>query len=35
LPWKTRAAKAPADYEQSLALGGLRPLPELFQAAGC
>jgi oligoendopeptidase F len=24
-----------ADYKKSLALGGSRPLPELFQAAGC
>jgi oligoendopeptidase F len=23
------------DYKKSLALGGSRPLPELFQAAGC
>ncbi len=28
-------AKALADYKKSLALGGSRPLPELFQAAGC
>jgi oligoendopeptidase F len=28
-------AKALADYRKSLALGGSRPLPELFQAAGC
>jgi oligoendopeptidase F len=27
-------AKALADYKNSLALGGSRPLPELFQAAG-
>ena len=28
-------AKALADYKKSLALGGSRPLPELFAAAGC
>jgi oligoendopeptidase F len=28
-------AKALNDYKKSLALGGSRPLPELFQAAGC
>ena len=28
-------AKALNDYKQALALGGSRPLPELFQAAGC
>jgi len=28
-------AKALNDYKQSLALGGSRPLPELFHAAGC
>jgi oligoendopeptidase F len=28
-------AKALGDYKKSLALGGSRPLPELFQAAGC
>lgn len=28
-------AKALGDYKQSLALGGSRPLPELFSAAGC
>jgi oligoendopeptidase F len=28
-------AKALADYKKSLALGGSRPLPELFSAAGC
>jgi oligoendopeptidase F len=28
-------AKALADYKKSLALGGSRPLPELFHAAGC
>jgi len=28
-------AKALADYKQALALGGSRPLPELFAAAGC
>ena len=27
--------KALADYKKSLALGGSRPLPELFHAAGC
>jgi len=27
--------KALGDYKQSLALGGSRPLPELFRAAGC
>jgi oligoendopeptidase F len=27
--------KALNDYKKSLALGGSRPLPELFQAAGC
>ncbi|HUC85369.1 MAG TPA: M3 family oligoendopeptidase [Candidatus Acidoferrales bacterium] len=28
-------AKALTDYKQALALGGSRPLPELFHAAGC
>ena len=28
-------AKALADYKKALALGGSRPLPELFAAAGC
>jgi oligoendopeptidase F len=28
-------AKALADYKRALALGGSRPLPELFHAAGC
>ena len=28
-------AKALTDYKRSLALGGSRPLPELFSAAGC
>ncbi|MDD5141412.1 MAG: M3 family oligoendopeptidase [Verrucomicrobiales bacterium] len=28
-------AKALGDYKKSLALGGSRPLPELFSAAGC
>jgi len=28
-------AKAVRDYKKSLALGGSRPLPELFHAAGC
>ena len=32
---KRDKAKALADYKQSLALGGSRPLPELFAAAGC
>ena len=27
--------RALTDYKQALALGGARPLPELFQAAGC
>jgi len=27
--------KALADYKRALALGGSRPLPELFAAAGC
>jgi oligoendopeptidase F len=27
--------QALADYKKSLALGGSRPLPELFAAAGC
>ena len=27
--------KALNDYKQALALGGSRPLPELFAAAGC
>ena len=27
--------KALNDYKQALGLGGSRPLPELFQAAGC
>jgi oligoendopeptidase F len=29
------AAKALADYKRGLALGGSRPLPDLFAAAGC
>jgi oligoendopeptidase F len=29
------AGKALADYKRSLILGGSRPLPELFAAAGC
>ena len=32
---KADKAKALADYKKSLALGGSRPLPELFAAAGC
>ena len=32
---KRDKAKALADYKQALALGGSRPLPELFSAAGC
>ncbi len=32
---KTNKAKALADYKSALALGGSRPLPELFAAAGC
>ena len=32
---KADKAKALGDYKKSLALGGSRPLPELFQAAGC
>jgi oligoendopeptidase F len=32
---KRDPAKALADYKKSLALGGSRPLPELFAAAGC
>jgi oligoendopeptidase F len=32
---KRDRAKALNDYKKSLALGGSRPLPELFQAAGC
>ncbi|HKS37927.1 MAG TPA: M3 family oligoendopeptidase, partial [Verrucomicrobiae bacterium] len=28
-------AKALGDYKGALALGGSRPLPELFAAAGC
>ena len=31
---KANRAKALADYKRALALGGSRPLPELFQAAG-
>lgn len=35
--WNSRKDKARAikDYHRALALGGSRPLPELFQAAGC
>ncbi|HUA38498.1 MAG TPA: M3 family oligoendopeptidase [Candidatus Sulfopaludibacter sp.] len=32
---KRDKAKAVSDYKQALALGGSRPLPELFAAAGC
>jgi oligoendopeptidase F len=32
---KRDQAKALADYQKGLALGGSRPLPELFSAAGC
>ena len=32
---KKDKAQALADYHRALALGGSRPLPELFQAAGC
>ena len=32
---KRDPAKALNDYKNALALGGSRPLPELFQAAGC
>ena len=32
---KRDKAKAMNDYKKSLALGGSRPLPELFSAAGC
>ena len=32
---KRGKAKALADYKRGLALGGSRPLPELFSAAGC
>jgi len=32
---KRDKARALDDYKKSLALGGSRPLPELFQAAGC
>jgi oligoendopeptidase F len=32
---KRNKAKTLNDYKKSLALGGSRPLPELFQAAGC
>jgi oligoendopeptidase F len=33
--FKRDRAKALADYKRGLALGGSRPLPELFAAAGC
>ena len=32
---KRDKAKALADYKAGLALGGSRPLPELFSTAGC
>ena len=32
---KRDQAQAMNDYKRSLALGGSRPLPELFAAAGC
>ena len=32
---KQDPAKALNDYKKALALGGSRPLPELFSAAGC
>jgi oligoendopeptidase F len=32
---KQNKQKALGDYKKSLALGGSRPLPELFSAAGC
>jgi len=32
---KRDKVKALRDYKQSLTLGGSRPLPELFRAAGC
>jgi oligoendopeptidase F len=32
---KRDKAKALRDYKTALALGGSKPLPELFQAAGC
>jgi oligoendopeptidase F len=32
---KADKAKALGDYKKSLALGGSRPLPDLFAAAGC
>jgi len=32
---KADKAKALSDYQSALALGGSRPLPELFSAAGC
>jgi len=32
---KRDKVKALGDYKKSLELGGSRPLPELFQAAGC
>jgi oligoendopeptidase F len=35
--WNSRKDKPRAinDYHRALALGGSRPLPELFEAAGC
>ena len=32
---KRDSVKALADYKSALKLGGSRPLPELFAAAGC
>jgi oligoendopeptidase F len=32
---KRDKSKALSDYKKSLALGGSRPLPELFSTAGC
>jgi oligoendopeptidase F len=32
---KRDKVKALGDYKRALALGGSRPLPELFRAAGC
>src|SRR5205823_2997703 len=34
-PTQSGKAKALADYKRALALGGSRPLPDLFSAAGC
>ena len=33
--WKTDPKGALASYKRGLAMGGSRPLPELFAAAGC